>query len=217
MLESQFKRNPDDDFINKCKKLEHFVTQPWAVEAVLEKELLTKNVFDPCVGSGVIAEIACRQGYNVFSSDIHDWGYEKLNILNDFLEITESPFSKKEFTVVMNPPFSKAEDFVKKCFELGARKVLCYQRFSWYEGSYESGKKRGKFWEKYRPTRIWLCGERASCWRYDLYKSRDKESGNIYDYDGRKLSESSTAHAWFVWERGHLPVANCGHIFKSKN
>mgnify|MGYP003603111959 CR=1 FL=1 len=196
-----------------CKELEHFVTEEWAVRAILEKEILTTNVFDPCSGSGVMAKVAKDFGYNVATNDIEDWGFPTI-YKQDFLSFDGKPFANGEdFTVFMNPPFSKAEKFVDKAFQLGARKVICFQRFSWYEGSYDTGKRRGQWWEHNRPARIWICGDRVSCWRFDLPTDKD---GDKTDHDGKKLSQASTSHAWFVWERGHLPSAITGHVFKTR-
>ena len=208
-----------DTFKELCINLEHFETPEWAANAILQKEILTNLVIDPCAGMGVLVEAVQRNGYECYGFDVHDWGWKDLCFnesyyagICDFLNPSEDLKRYiKNNTVFMNPPFALAELFVKKAFELGARKVVCFQRFSWYEGSYDSGKKRGQFWEKYRPARIWVCGDRASCWRHDLRKD---DKGNRYDETGKKLAGSSTSHAWFVWERGHVGAAITGHIFK---
>ena len=99
----------------------------------------------------------------------------------------------------MNPPFSKATEFVEKSFELGFRKIVCFQRFSWWESQ-----KRREFWEKHPPDRVYICGDRASCWRHDIPES---ERG----------SSTPTAHAWFVWEKGSPPGTLLGHIYKGES
>ena len=201
--------------IKLCKEREHYVTDEWTIRSILEKEILTKQVFDPCAGSGIMADIAKQSGYTVVTNDVEDWGYD-LTYKNDFLSFDGKPFASGDFTVLMNPPFKFAEKFVLKALELGARKIVCFQRLSWYEGSYDSGKKRGKFWEQHRPARIYICGDRATCWRYDLEKNRNQETGIITDENGKELAESSTAHAWFVWERGHVPAGVASQIFRKR-
>ena len=151
------------DLLEKlCRKREHFVTDQWAIDAILKKEILTHNVFDPCCGTGVFGEAAENHGYNVVSRDIEHWGYDLQNRCEDFLaDGNHPPFEVGEdFSVFINPPFTLADDFVEKSFYLGARKVLCFQRFAWLESS-----KRRVFWDKYPPSRVWLCGSRATCWR----------------------------------------------------
>lgn len=183
------------------EKYEHWETDRWAPKALLTKELMTERVIDPCCGTGIMTLMAREAGYSVIPFDIFNWGFEG-TILQDWLNLDpEFIECVKDSTVFMNPPFSISEKFVEKCFEYGARKIICFQKFSWYEGAFNTGKKRGKFWDKYRPARIWVCGDRASCWRHDIA---------LED----RTSSTPTAYAFFVFERGHMPAALCGHIFK---
>lgn len=192
-----------ENFTQLCRDLEHYETPEWAAKAILEKEILTYTVLDPCCGVGILSE-AADKFYDVVSKDIHDWGYIHQHNTDDFLSdifLLPTGFSWENFTVFMNPPFSLADKFVEKSFELGARKIVCFQRFSWWEGAYDKGKKRGQWWEKYRPNRVYICGNRATCWRHDIPAS------------GRG-SSTPIAHAWFVWEKGHPPGTLLGHIYK---
>lgn len=183
-----------EDRINKeilAKRFEHYETPEWAVRQILNKEILTKNVVDPCTGTGILADVARVYGYNVAAYDIYDWGYEDLNELVDFLSLTfDSARAFRaggEYTILMNPPFSKACKFVEKAFELGARKVVCFQRLSWLESQ---GRK--DFWKKYSPNRVYVCGNRATCWLHSIDSRERGERGS-----------STTAHAWFVFEPSH--------------
>ena len=193
------------DFTQLCKDLEHYETPEWAALAILEKEVCTQLVFDPCCGTGVLSKAAAHHNnYVVQSIDIHDWGYPLQTQVDDFLLVDED-FS--ETTVFMNPPFSKACEFVEKSIELGARKIVCFQRFAWWES-----KTRREFWKKNPPSRVYICGDRASCWRHDLPKD---DKGNRFDpKTGKKLSNSPTAHAWFVWDRDAPYGTLLGHIYK---
>lgn len=202
------------DHINHAIELEHFITDKWAVDAILTKEILTRYVVDPCAGTGVMAISAIEAGYTVFSYDIHDWGGGFGVYLADFLGNNSQAVNEgladcvKDSTVFMNPPFSKAVEFVKRSFELGARKVVCFQRFSWWESQ-----ERNDFWTDLPPNRIYICGDRAVCWRHDLPKN---DRGHRFDpVTGKKLSNAPTAHAWFVWEKGNPQGTVLGHIWKS--
>lgn len=174
-----------------AKQAECHETPSWAVESILDVEILTPQVLDPCCGRGVLAEEATRQGYSVRSIDLHDWGYGDDRGV-DFL--TFNPEMPPGFTVLMNPPFSKAVEFVERALDLKARKVVCFQRFAWWESV-----ERTDFWDRHRPSRIYVCRSRATCWRIDIPPEERKSS-------------SPTAHAWFVWEKGHPPAAAMGHI-----
>lgn len=182
-----------------CKRLEHFETPVWAARAILQKEILTHEVLDPCCGSGILTQVAHEAGYRVSAMDIQDWGFEWVfnqHFITDFLQTGWQPSDGKPFTVFMNPPFSKAVRFVEKAFELGARKIVCFQRFAWWES-----KARRQFWQKYPPNRVYICSDRADCWRHDI------------PADGRG-SSSPTAHAWFVWESGQPSGTLLSHISK---
>lgn len=194
----------------QCEALEFYETPEWAVRAILQKEILTRCVFDPCVGRGVMADIARKEGYVVYAQDVHDWGYPGA-IIQDFTTMDRHPYEAddRDFTVIMNPPFSKAEDFVKKCAELGARKVVCFQRLAWWEAEV-----RSEFWREYPPNRIYICGDRATCWRGDIPVD---EKGRRRDPDtGKILTGTPTAHAWFVWEPGQPTGTLLSHIYKSE-
>ncbi len=186
----------------KSIRLEHFETPEWAANAILEKETTTNFIVDPCTGTGVLSDVAYKHKKSVVSIDIHDWGYAPQEFVCDFLklnryEFKEMIYTDHEFTVFMNPPFKKACQFVEKAFELGARKIISFQRFSWYES-----KGRREFWEKYPPSRVYVCGERASCWRHDIPKDQ-------------RGSSTPTAHAWFVWDRNAPSGTLLGHIYKN--
>jgi len=165
-------------------KLEAYETEAWPIEAILDVELLSAQVVDPCVGYFAIADIVAKRGYQVETRDIYQWNITRApdvicNYLNHFEDLSGK-------TVIMNPPFSLACQFVDHCRALGARKIICFQRYSWREGTFAN---RGSWWEANPPARIWLCGDRAQCLRFDLR--------------GQKLAKPPTAHAWFVWENGH--------------
>jgi len=183
----------------RAKRLEAYETPEWAVQAVLKREILTQNVVDPCTGYGVLAEAAEDCGYSVTAMDIYPWRNDVR--LMDWLvpcSMLADNLSSTPFTVLMNPPFSKACEFVKQAFHLGARKVVCFQRFAWWES-----KTRREFWQQHPPNRVYVCGDRASCWRMDISEV-DRGNG------------TPTAHAWYVWESGHPVGTQLGHIYKSE-
>lgn len=179
------------DLKSLCLKLEHYETPDWVIDRILEKEIMTRFVVDPCTGTGVMAKKAKEKGYIVSAQDVHDWGYPETVII-DFLKINNID---SEFTIFMNPPFSKTCEFVEKAFKLGARKIIMFQRWSFRES-----KGRREFFEKYPLARLYLCGDRASSYRHDI-PTNDK--GERYDpLTGKILGGTPTAHGFFVWERG---------------
>ena len=55
---------------------DYYAIEPRAVELLLEQEKFNKNVWEPSVGEGHIADILKSNGYNVICSDVIDRGYE---------------------------------------------------------------------------------------------------------------------------------------------
>lgn len=190
-----------EKLIGLCKRLEAYQTPAWAIDAILDVELTTDTVLDPCAGLGLISDTCLRRGLSVEAFDVEDWHGKfpgqprpRVPIQNvDFLGWTgDLTFD----TVIMNPPFSLAEEFVDHALALNARKVICFQRQAWRESV-----SRRQWWEKTPPVRVWVCGARATCWRFDLLEARGHKGG------------SAVSMAWYVWERGHKPAEVTSAIY----
>jgi len=189
----------------EAKALEAFETPEWCAEAILDREILTRLVVDPCCGHGTLAKAAGRRGNIVVACDIADWGFglcgvDFLNVaLPDLLRVELADKSIRrdpdQVTVLMNPPFSRAVEFVEHSLRQGVRKIVCFQRFAWWESQV-----RRDFWDRNPPNRIYICRDRASSWRFDIPP------------EARGGSSTPTAHAWFVWERGHPRGTILGHV-----
>lgn len=186
---------------DQAKAAEFWETPPWAAEAILRAELLTNAVWDPCAGAGIVSESARRAGYGVYSTDLYDWGYAGLDQSMtgmSFMHFLDPPaaLQRGQFTVFCNPPFSLAVQFVRHALQLGARKIVCFERFAWWESN-----DRRDFWAAHPPQRVYVCGDRANCWL-----------GSIPPEE--RTGGSPTAHAWFVWEAGQPAGPLTGHVWK---
>lgn len=213
--------------------LEAFQTPRWAVEAVLDVELLPTRVIEPCVGLGALAGPLLLRGHDVRSVDIRDWRAEFPQHVNEDWRIIgcEEAFSVMNFltefkqdlsnaAVFMNPPFSLATEFVDRARELGARKIICFQRQAWRESE-----ARRAWWSANRPARVYVCGARANVWRFDLLECNHVEgTAGCPNFGKTKrvektigclncLGSSTTAHAFYVWERGHAAAEIGNAIF----
>lgn len=62
---SGFARKPND----------HYATPDWVTEALLRHVRLRGPVWEPCCGTGAMAEVLSVNGYTVMASDLHDYGY----------------------------------------------------------------------------------------------------------------------------------------------
>lgn len=94
---------------------------------------------------------------------------------------------------LMNPPFSKACDFVDRAIELGAKKIVSFQRMAWYESE-----TRRQWWDNAPLSRIYMCGNRATCWRGDL--EQDEKGFYLNPETKKPMSNTPTSHAWFIFE-----------------
>lgn len=198
------------DLTTLATEAEFYETPEWAVQALLNVELLTPRVVDAGAGRGVLAKAAEQHGYRVMQVDKTNWADHGLpcyqstwdKIEADYLStanpILSAYVAGGNFSVITNPPFSKAVEFVEHSLNLGARKVVCFQRFAWWESN-----DRRDFWAKNPPNRIYSCGNRATCYR-----------GDLTNEERVKLGSTPTAHAWFVWERGQPTGTLTGHIYK---
>lgn len=199
-----------------CKRLEAFETPRWAIEAILDVELTTGSVIDPCVGLGAIARVCASRNLFVEALDIEPWHERFPDIWHTSCLCWTTDFfawdqDLSDDTVIMNPPFSKACEFVDHARKLNARKIICFQRHAWRESG---GRK--EWWEQNAPARVWVCGARADCYRFDLLTCQHPDGQQACPsrkLKGKKkpdgvacincMGGSPTAHSWFVWERGH--------------
>lgn len=197
---------PPASFSELVTEAEAWETDPWAAEAILKVELLTNTVVDPCSGRGVLMQAAEAAGYTVFATDKYDWGCPGV-LIDDFLEPSSHDRYVAGNTVFMNPPFSLSEQFVQRSFELKARKIVCFQKFAWWESQ-----GRRTFWDRYTPCRIYICGDRATCWRFDT--PVNEKGQHISPKTGKPMGNTPTAHAWFIWERGQPTGPLVSRIYK---
>lgn len=202
---------------DRAKQLEAFETDSWAAAAILRHELLTPDVVDPNCGTGILTKAARAEGYTVHTADIYDWskhfGCWPPQHIGDWTNRLEPPASfmaglkGKKWTAFMNPPFQLACEFIDRAMELGAYKIVCFQRFAW-----RASDERFKWWGSNPPARIWLCIDRASCYRFDiphrcpnpdLCENGLAKKQMSPDRCRECMSGTTTEHAFYVWERGH--------------
>ena len=151
-----------------------YPTPPSATQALLDREAFGRVVWEPACGDGAISEVLKQKGYRVISSDIVDRGYGRVE---DFLRSTRRPES-----IVTNPPYTLAEEFVRKALAVTTNKVAMLLRLAFLESQQ----------------------------RYRLFKETPLES--VYVFSRRlsmaqggaeRLSSGAVAYAWFVWRHGY--------------
>ena len=189
------------DLADQAAAAEAWETPEWAARSILDVELMTPAVIDPCCGTGPLTKVAQSRGHaGVLAMDLYDWGFEGRSGV-DWLTLDRAGlperFRAEAFTVFMNPPFSLACEFVDHARALGARKIICFQRQAWRESQ-----DRRDWWEQNPPARKWVCGDRAHTWLFHIPPENRK--------GGRFMPA-----AWFVWERGHKGAEIGGAIWKT--
>lgn len=178
---------------------ECYETPEWAVEAMLDVEMMTTLVIDPCCGRGVLAEAAAEHGHRVDAFDLYDWGYGRSPV--DFLswrfaDGDTRTLQSAPWTCLMSPPFTQAVAFAEHALAQGASKVLLFQRLALWQG-----RRRRDFWARHPPNRIYVCESRADCWRVDIAPAA-RQGG------------AKKPHAWFVFERDHPAGTLMGRLRK---
>jgi len=157
-----------------------YPTDPRAVHAILLREELNGTIYEPACGDGAISEVI-KQYYpdsSLYSTDLIDRGYGDETGIN-FL--THS-YDRRFGTIITNPPFKEAKEFVERAIELSDSKVIMLMRINFLE----------------------------SASRYSLFKSTPLKKVYVFSkrleiYKGGIKGKNSgiTCYCWFVWEHGY--------------
>lgn len=91
----------------KVGSSDHFQTPPEGVRILIPYINNSWKILEPCYGQGLLFNELVRNGFNVVGSDIMDG--------TDFLEIVPEEFD----CIITNPPYSKKDEILKRCYELG--------------------------------------------------------------------------------------------------
>jgi hypothetical protein len=156
-----------------------YETPTVAVEALLRVEKIPHLVWEPCAGPGAIVRVLRNRGHSVIASDLIDYG--ELDFVRDFLDETAAPAGCQ--TILTNPPFRFAEEFVEHALEL-CPLVIMLLRLAFME----SERRRGIL-ENRGLARVHVFRKRLPMMHRDGWEGRKANSG--------------MAFAWFVWDRDH--------------
>lgn len=124
----------DDAQTKLWRQLEFFPTPPWAARAGGELikllDPLAEDAWDPCCGQGHMVHGLKDYFRAIHRTDIHDYGWDGLNTLQDFTA-PERGIKTKADWVIANPPFSLAGQFVERGLQRARRGVAILQRSTW--------------------------------------------------------------------------------------
>lgn len=160
---------------------DYYATDPKAMRYLLNYETFNKNIWECACGEGNLSKALKEQGYNVFSTDLIDRGYQDQVL--DFLE-SDILF---DGDIITNPPFKYTTEFITKALDsipMG-NKVAMFLTIN-----YLSGKKRyQEIYSKFPPYRVYVFSGRIACSKGN---KPDGFKGGAMDF------------VWMIWEKGKL-------------
>ena len=165
-------------------KIDDYPTPSWATRALMEHVLH----FIEDKQSMIAWEPSCNRGYmvrplkeyfaHVVATDLIDYGD---NIQLDYLTIEPNEIPHPVHWVVTNPPFSKAEEFIFKSFEIASEGVAVLVRTSFLE----SQQRYKNLYSRVPPTIIAQFVERVP-----MVKGRCDPKAS-----------TATSYCWLVWAK----------------
>ena len=131
-----------------------YETPYWLTEAVMPtlRDRITTfegRILDPCAGNGRITKVLERyfgDTHEIVSMDLNPRSF--LTHCGDFLEADVSTLGRFD-AIVFNPPFSLAERFIRKAFELSSTTgvVMSLERVNFF-----GSKSRSEWFKSYCPS-----------------------------------------------------------------
>lgn len=138
------------------------------------------RVLEPSAGNGNIVEVVKNSGENIVTSvELRAEEADNLQavsdevIIGDFLKLKTG---EKFDYIIGNPPYSLAQEFIEKCFEIADdnTKIIMLLRTSFLES-----RKRHDFWQKHPVNGLYVLSKRPS-------------------FTG--AGTDATSYSWFVWD-----------------
>ncbi len=134
--------------------LDWYVEPAWCTE-LLAAEIDFKSVWDPACGCGTIPKVFSEIGSAAHGTDIVvRWSWQTYT--GDFFTVKKdrTPY----FTdIVTNPPYRLAEAFIRRAFELDARKIAVLVRLDFL-----ASQKRYKLFTDLPPQYVFVLSRRPS-------------------------------------------------------
>jgi hypothetical protein len=141
------------------------------------------NILEPSAGNGNFIKVIHEYDYDdyVTAIEIRDEERNTLEQLADEVIITDFlnwyP-NKKYKTIITNPPYSIAQEFIEHCFKIADKdtEIIMLLRTAFLES-----KKRYPFWQKHPVNGLYTLSNRPS------FKGKGTDA---------------TSYSWFIWNNG---------------
>jgi hypothetical protein len=110
------------------EKDDFYATPDYAIDAILEREKFSGEIWEPACGDGAICKRLQRYGYNhIYATDLVDRGYGDAHF--DFMNSR-----RQTDNIITNPPFKIGTKFVLHALNLASKKVVIFNKLSFLEG-----------------------------------------------------------------------------------
>jgi hypothetical protein len=174
------------------READYWPTPRWVTEALLDAYPPGTDlpILEPAIGDGAIARVLHERSYRIYGIDIRPEcreqtrGVASICMTADFLRADRSIISGSD-TIITNPPFSLAREYVRACLELEPVYCALLLPASAICGTQE-----------WRP--IWT--QYPATWEVRLME-RPKFGESL----GLKGSDRQGC-VWVVWEQGQPPL-----------
>lgn len=156
-----------------------YATNPKALEDLLRYETFNQNIWECACGTGNLSKVLKEHGYNVYSTDLIDRGYQ--DELVDFLKSD----IKFKGDIITNSPFKYTNEFILKSLDSidYENKVAMYLKINYLSGI----KRYNEIFSKVPPYKVYVYAGRYACSKNDDPKGY---KGGAMDY------------CWMIWEKG---------------
>lgn len=170
------------------KREEHdfYATDPQTLKLFLDEFLkdntLEGDILEPACGAGHISKTIQEllPNFNIISTDLIDRGFGQSGV--DFLI---HDYGRMFGTVITNPPFSLAKEFIEKGLDISSKYVIMLCKIQLLEGV----KRKDMFLNT--PLRyVYVHTTRQATWK----------GGKPLDPNGKKWA-TTMCLAWFVWDK----------------
>ena len=174
---------------SKRIKSDFYVTPPEVVSSFLNNHQLQEGyILEPCAGNGSFVKAIRQAGYDnrITSIEILEQRYDDLLqygnsevIITDYLEWEPD---RKYKTIITNPPYSLALEFLNKCFEIAKEdtEIIMLLRLAFLES-----KRRYNFWQKHPVNKLYVLSSRPSF----TGKGTDATAYGFFVWDGSNKQE----------------------------
>ena len=161
---------------------DYYATESKAIDVLLDKAVLSHNLWECACGAGDLSKRLQEKGYDVKSTDLIYRGYGVGGV--DFLQSTE----QFDGDIITNPPYKYAKEFVEHALSLipNGRRVFMFLKLQFLEG-----KGRRTLFDTGQLKTLYVSSSRILC----------AKNG---DFEGmRKGGGSAVAYGWYEFEKGY--------------